>query len=256
MVKNHRDALEVPRKRRIPWTLISVVLFLLGLSVDYMFFHVVFKEKWNGITITPGSIMTKSPTSPLASPPPAPSASITESMASPHGDSSGSLAPEVLQKFQKEIAHCFGADSPLAKSTNTDRLVEQILASNPTQKAQLEVENTHVRLKDGSIRRLHLIPSDTSSSQSAKELRYYSLDNEGLPVLIPLPEERRLNPTPEFLASLLSEGTVVFHQLKENRFLKDGSHLSLNTINTHVFEFQLFSKEKTFSCRELECQCR
>jgi hypothetical protein len=142
------------------------------------------------------------------------------------------------------------------KSGSADALVEQILATHPAQKSQFEVENTHVRLKDGSIRRLHIIQSDQSGGKSARELRYFSLDAEGLPVPIPLPDKDRLDPKPEYIESLKKEGTVVYHQVKENRTLQDGSNISLDVINNSVYEFQLFGKEKTFSCRQLNCQCR
>lgn len=245
MLRNHRDALEVPLKRKIRWTLIIVVLFFAGLLVDYMFLHLVFKQKnLSGVS------------SAQEIPPPPEIASISVQNAVGEIEEDTKVPEAVLQKFQSEIAKCFGTESPVSQSTSTDRFVHELLAMNESVRSTFEVENIHVRLKDGTLRRLHLIQADPSSGKNVKELRYFSLDSEGMPVKIPLPDDKRMNPSPEFIDSLKSEGTLVFHQLKEKRTLKDGSELSLNVINNHVFEFQLFGKEKSFFCRELECQCR
>jgi hypothetical protein len=55
---------------------------------------------------------------------------------------------------------------------------------------------------------------------------------------------------------LKKDATVEFHQVKENKFLTDGSNISMNTINDRVFEFQLFGKSTSFSCREIDCRCQ
>lgn len=253
MAKNFRDAYDIPQKRQIRWTLIILVLFFLGLLVDYLFLHLVFKEKEAAMAgSTVDGTGTNGADTVVQVPPPPPS---ENPQASPTV-STGTSSPAMIEKFQKEIVKCFGAESPYAKMSSADELVKQILETHPAQKSQFEVENTHVRLNDGSVRRLHLIQSDASGGKNTRELRYYSLDAEGLPVLIPLPDKDRLNPSEAFIDSLKKEGTVIYHQVKENRTLKDGSSISLDTINNSIYEFQLFSKEMTFSCREIICQCR
>jgi hypothetical protein len=157
--------------------------------------------------------------------------------------------------FQREIVKCFGSESAYAGTRTSEQLVNEIVKSNPILSSTVEVENIHLRLKDGSERRMHLIPSDRAQNKNGRELRLFSLDSDGLPVLIPLPKQQRNNPTPAFLESLQKEGTRIFHQVKEVRMLKDGSHLSVNTIDDKVFEFQLFGREKSFSCRGLDCLC-
>jgi hypothetical protein len=73
---------------------------------------------------------------------------------------------------------------------------------------------------------------------------------------IPLKPDETLNPKPEFVDSLKKQGSIIFHQIKEKKTLKDGTRVSLNTVNDHIFEFQIFGRDKTLSCRELDCLCQ
>lgn len=261
MPENFRDPKEVPLQRKIHWVLVILALFFLGLLVDYLFLHLLFKERRHvspapitaPATDTGGGDTTNSEQTPQdrsvsLTPPPMNRANAAVS-AAPSSD-------RAVKEFQQEIAKCFGAKSPYTASATADEFIQKVLAANPVAKTQFEVENTHLRLKDGSVRRIHLIESDRSNGRSAREVRYFRLDAEGLPVAIPLPEKDRVNPSETFLASLKKDATVEFHQVKENKFLTDGSNISMNTINDRIFEFQLFGKNTSFSCREIDCRCQ
>jgi hypothetical protein len=229
-------------EKKIRWALIIFVFFLVSLAIDHFFLHIIFEERLKEQKLQSTSEPEK-PTSsvvhaarPVASQPPP------------------SETSEGLHQFQENIKACLGAD--LSKNTTPENLIQNFLEKNPVQNSQFQLENTHVRLPDGSTRRLHVIQAENSNSKGARELRYFQLDAEGLPVRIPLNREETFNPRPEFLEALKHQGSVIFHQVKENKLLKDGTSLSLNMVNDKVFEFQVFGKDKTLSCRELDCLCR
>jgi len=169
---------------------------------------------------------------------------------------------KILQKklaeqkdFQQKIDECF--DNPQLTASDTPEIfLKNLIVENPVKDSQFEMENTHVQLPDGSLRRIHLIPSDSSNSKNAIELRYFKLDGEGLPERISLSRKQTINPSKEFIQSLKSQGKIVFHQVKQHQLLKDGTQISLNEVDNKIFEIQIFSSGKTFSCRAMKCDCR
>jgi hypothetical protein len=237
------DANAGPREKKIRWALIIIVLFIVCLAIDHFFLHILFQEKLK--------VLKEENRQSKVLPKEAAPASQKPQAALPQKPQPIDTA---VVHFQENIKACLGVE--LAKNTSPESLIQNYLEKNPVQDAQFQLENTHVRLPDGSTRRLHLIHSDSTNSKHAREFRYFQLDAEGLPVRIPLKKEESFNPRPEFLESLKKQGSVVFHQVKENKILKDGTNLSVNTVNDKVFEFQVFSKNKTLSCRELDCLCR
>jgi hypothetical protein len=228
-------------KNKTHWILIILSLFFIGLAVDYFFLHILFqqklKEQQKQEEVLPVE-KTKS-TSKLEIPP-----------AAPVKNTSQGMAPA---QFQEKVEKCLG--SGLAKNSTPDALIQDLEKKNPVQATRFELENTHIRLPDGSMRRLHLIPAENTNTKKALELRYFSLDEEGLPVRIGLKPEQSFNPKPEFLESLKRQGTTTYHETKENKTLKDGTRMSLTMVNDKVYEFQIFSGGRSFSCRELNCLC-
>ncbi|WP_413290570.1 hypothetical protein [Bdellovibrio sp. HCB337] len=236
------DSTKAPREKQIRWAAIIVTFFFIGLAIDYFFLHILFKEKMREQQKQEQQQQTE-PSSRLNDAEKAKQAAKNPPKGTP------------LTQFQNIIEKCLG-DKDLAKSTSTDVLIKELESKNPVKETQFQLENTHIRLSDGTTRRLHLIQSDSSNKKNAKELRYFKLDEEGLPVSIPLENKDRINPKPEFIAELKKQGTQIFHQVKENKLLKDGTILALNTVNDRVFEFQHFGKGNTLSCRELDCRCQ
>lgn len=162
---------------------------------------------------------------------------------------------EQQKDFQAKISECF--ENPHLTSAETPEIfLKNLIAENPVEDSQFEMENTHVQLPDGSLRRIHLIPSDSSNNAKTLELRYFKLDGEGLPERIPLSRQQTINPSHEFIQSLKNQGKVVFHQLKQHQLLQDGTQVALNQVDDKIFEMQIFGAGKTFSCRAMKCQCR
>jgi len=241
------DLQTAPRKKKTRWALVIITLFIVGLVIDHFFLHLVFQKKIKEQQQENRSIEKENTQSSATLPHVIGETAPKREMATP--------TQELVRQFQENVKACLG-DHELSQSPNPESLIRHYLEKNPPQSSQFQLENTHVRLPDGSTRRVHLIHSDGGNSKYGTELRYFQLDEEGLPVRIPLKPEETFNPKPEFLDSLKKQGHVIFHQVKENKLLKDGTNISLNTVNNKVFEFQIFGKEKTLSCRELDCLCR
>jgi len=231
------------QNKKIRWGLIIVVFFFLGLAVDYFFLHILFQakvqEQHRQEEVLP---TTETPQSLHQTP-------------EPTGTPQNAQALAVLvADFQEKASRCMGPE--LGKSSSPEEFISNLEKTNPVVKSQFQLENTHIQLPDGSQRRLHLIVADNTNHKDALELRYFKLDEEGLPERIELSPEQTFNPKAVYLASLKKQGTITFQQTKDTKTLKDGTSLVLTTINNKVYEFQVFNHGKTFSCRELNCVCR
>lgn len=231
------------KHRLVPWT----VLVLLVLVVWFFFVH--------GLAKSPASQEEQEsvPTSPM------PFRRVPHELATEKNEVPTpaspveAMSPQVAD-FQKKIHDCF-PDLNVEGITNSEQLLRQEVTDNPVQKTQFEMENTHIELPDGSLRRIHLIPSEKANSANILELRYFKLDAEGLPERIPLSDKETYNPSKEFIDSLKSQGRVVFHQTKEHRWLKDGTQIEINRVDHQIFELQISQPDKTLSCRALRCLC-
>lgn len=233
--------------KKIRWGLIIVVFFFVGLAVDYFFLHILFQVKLKEhqrLEQTLPPVEKPSSQQPQASP----SSPTTIAAQDPQAQAAS------LAQFQEKAAQCMGPE--LGKSGSPDELMSALEKINPVVKSQFQLENTHIQLPDGSQRRMHLIVADNTNHKNALELRYFKLDAEGLPERIELSPEQTFNPKPAFLESLKKQGTVIFHQTKDTKTLKDGASLVLTKVNEKVYEFQIFNHGKTFSCREFNCVCR
>jgi len=238
------------QEKKIRWGLVIAVLFFAGLAIDYFFLHILFQEKLKE------QHKDQQKQEEMLSPSPTPEASPAENLQStPNGITTQEPKAEGTTKgFQEKTRQCLGAE--LAKNPGPDQLLLELEKLHPVTKTQFQLENTHIQLPDGSQRRLHLISADSTNSKNAKELRYFKLDAEGLPERIDLKPEETINPKPEFISSLKNQGKVIYHQLKETKTLNDGTSMILTTINGKAYEFQIFTKGKTLSCRSFNCACR
>lgn len=235
------------KQNKIRWGLVIVSLFFIGLAVDYFFLHILFQEKLKlqqkQEELLPPS---EEPSSQRQQPAPSSPAAVTYQ--------DPQVPATSAAQFQEKAEKCLGPQ--LGKNPTPDELIQDLEKTNPVVKNQFQLENTHIQLPDGSQRRMHLIVADDTNHKNARELRYFKVDDEGLPERIALPPEQTYNPKPEFLESLKKQGTVIFHQTKDTKTLRDGTSMVLTMVNEKVYEFQIFNHGKTFSCRETNCVCR
>ena len=234
------------------WAITFLVLILLGLAADYYFMHILFHQKQLAATEMKNSAAAEG-TTPVSS------------GLSAHSADSDAPAPVVAQdkgsasqaenNFLKSLQSC-RPDLTAQGVTTPEALLTYLNKSVGIQSEIKEVENYNIKLPDGSERRIHIIPADNENSKNRIEMRYFKLDAEGYPERIPLKPEQTFDPQPEFLNSLISQGSIKLHQIRSIAKLKDNSTLSLDMRNDRVFEFQLRGDNKTLSCRELNCLCQ
>ncbi len=231
------------------WAYTFIVLILLGLAADYFFLHTLFPH---------ARLNTVAPAEPTkiveASAPKSSEADTTQN--SEMALSAGSQKePGGENNFLKSLQAC-RADMTAQGVATPEALLAYLQKSIGKVSEIKEVENYHVKLPDGSERRLHMIPSDKENSGDHVELRYFKLDAQGYPEKIQLKPEESLDPKAEFIHSLLSQGEVNYHQIRSIAKLKDESTLSLDIRDDKVFEFQWRGSDHTLSCRQLNCQCK
>ncbi len=224
------------------WILWALVLFGLGLLTDYYFLHLLFHEKQNALN---GAKIVSAESSQKSSNPTALSDESflgeTSTVESSPEDSRKDNFLSALQTCAPEIA---------AQAVGTpEALIEYLQKSVGVKKEDVSLENYHLTLPNGSLRRVHLIVADNTNSSSQKELRFFKLDAEGYPERLPLKGT-------ETLESLLALGTVTKHEARSEFLLKDDSSLALEMHDKKVFEFQYNNHGKVLSCRFKDCLCR
>lgn len=226
------------------WILWAVILFSVGLAADYFFWHLLLGQQREEQLIE-GSLSApeETPSEPFPS---APSSSgdldavdtksfITESRTEAAANEE---APGGKDNFLDALRTCAPEVAAQAIAT-PEALLEYLQKSVGIAQEDVLIENYHLKLTDGSLRRLHLI---------GKEIRLYKLDQEGFPERVALPAGATLE-------SLLEQGHLQRHELRAELKLKDGSAINVEKHDQKVFEFQFNNHGRLLSCRQSTCQC-
>ncbi|MBV2167653.1 MAG: hypothetical protein KUL82_02995 [Bdellovibrio sp.] len=223
------------------WILWALVLFGLGLLTDYYFLHLLFHEKQNALN---GAKIVSAESSQNSSNP----ALSDESFLGAPESSESSPEDSNKDNFLSALQNC--APEIAAQTVGTpEGLVEYLQKSVGVKKEDVSLENYHLTLPNGSLRRIHVIVADNTNSSSKKELRFFKLDAEGYPERLPLKGN-------ETLLSLLALGTVTKHEARSQFLLKDDSSLALEMHDQKVFELQYNNHGKVLSCRFKDCLCQ
>lgn len=156
------------------------------------------------------------------------------------------------EQFEEALAQCLDLNTFVPVKTPEELI--QLLKSQRTRQNVL-IENYHLQLPNNEERRIHLIANEKGDSSQGRELRYFKLDAQGLPQLIPLKPKESINPDAKVLEKFLQQGQIIYHQSKESWILNDNSNLEIEFQNEKIYEFQYQLHGKIFSCRDLDCQC-
>lgn len=223
------------------WIIWAVILFSVGLLADYFFWHLILGGRNQASEVIENSIPTTIPFSENA-PQEEPVSIINDPVveekivAEAHRDN----FLESLQKCAPEIA---------AQAIATpEALMAYLKKSIGIENEDIIIENYHITLKDGSLRRIHIVAADDSNSPSKKEIKLFKLDEEGYP-------ERIATEPTETLESLLAQGSISRHEVRSVLTLKDNSSVNMELHDEKVFEFQFNNHGKILSCRYTSCYC-
>ena len=159
------------------------------------------------------------------------------------------LEPRPVQQltdFRRAAEECLGGT--WSSATNLAKDLEKTYG---VQSKNKDIENYHLKTPDGLERRIHI----TIESADKKQVRYFSVDSEGLPVPIPLTAEQRLMNPDQLIENLKAQGQIFLHQSKERWLLGNGSTFIVTFENNQTREFQIFGPSRTLSCLEEACQC-
>jgi len=151
--------------------------------------------------------------------------------------------PSSKDTFRASLQTC--APDIAAQGIGTpEALMEYLKKSVGVAKEEVDVQNYHITLPDNSERRIQVRLTDAGK----KELLFFKLDAQGYPEQLPINGD-------ETLESLLSQGHLVRKEVKANWSLKDKTHVTLQTHDDRIFEFQYMGHQKVLSCRYTDCQC-
>lgn len=219
----------------------------LAFLADYFFLHLLFPMKRAALMKEINSQVESSLRNETAAGVPAPGDSAASN---PTGSSETPGDASLTDNFEEELKKCLPGATDENPTALAGRYTKQL------KETQLVVENWHLGLPNGEQRRLMLIPSDRENAKNRPEVRWFSVDSEGLPVPLKLDPEKAFDPKPEFIAQLKGQGTVIFQQRKESNTYKDGTHAEIEWVDGSVKEIQLRLSDRTLSCADKNCQCR
>lgn len=223
------------------WITWALVLFALGVATDYYFLHILFHQKQQeALQVAEDEKAAAAEATP----------------ATTAGDDSF-----LGEKGNAQVQNDAGKDTFLASLqtcapevaaqaiATPEALMEYLQKSVGVAKEEISLENYHLTLPDGSLRRVHLITADNTNAKDKIEIRFFKLDAEGYPERLPLKGD-------ETLESLLALGKVSKHEVKSVLELKDKTTVNLEKHDNVVFEFQYNNHGKILSCRYKECLCQ
>lgn len=219
------------------WIAWALILFSAGLLADLYLFHVLFPEKQaiRKEAVAAGLDKKAAPQS------------VDRIFLEEKHVATTSPAPK-KDNFFVSLKKCAPEIAAQAIAT-PEALLEYLKKSVGLEAEETSVENFHLTLPDGSLRRIHVITADNTNSTNNKELRFFKIDPEGYPERVPLTSE-------DTLQSLLALGTITKHEAKLLYVLTDGTTANIEIHDQTVHEFQYNNHGTILSCRYKECRCR
>ena len=128
-----------------------------------------------------------------------PAAADSVSASSPPTNGASSENAALAEKDQAQIEKCLG--SPAKNMEEFKALVETKIRVEKA--AILEWKNTHFTDGEGKKFRLRLEREMSESGKESMRLKLFSVDAEGLPDLIKIPEDQMYNPSEQMVQSFL-----------------------------------------------------
>ncbi|MFN7728298.1 MAG: hypothetical protein ACK5P7_04005 [Bdellovibrio sp.] len=199
-------------------------------------------------------------------------------LAEPSGpESMGDLAPgaeSAIPELKKEaelsfaqilsdMDECFGLKSPeLPPSSSLS--IETVLSHVQSDwGSPIRIEDRwmswHLRNREGRERRLRLEVTENDEGRTTRELHYFAVDREGLPIPLELDPEKARNPSDETLNQMLREGDVFFKERAGVVQFSDNGRIDFVNIDGTLSEIEMVKGEAIFRCVNMKareaCSC-
>jgi hypothetical protein len=116
-------------------------------------------------------------------------------------------------------------------------------------------------LKAGRENRRIRVETDYSDSKATtKNLRYFKIDEQGTPIVIPLPAEQTKNPSEAFIATLQKDGEVFQEEKGLRSYFENGQEMTVTERDGKVDDVEITNGPKTFRCAGIlkenpSCKC-
>lgn len=190
-----------------------------------------------------------------------------ESLGEPLKDESKSAVNAEEQKIfgaiGSDLLNCFDLKAgslPESLPIQIESLVTAVQADfGPSTSHQDRWMNWHLRNRENSERRVRLEVNEGENGAITRELKYFAVDKEGLPVPLELAPEKKNNPSDENLDQMLKEGEVFFKEKSAYVAFAGGEHIEYVEKNGELSEFEFQKGDRFFRCQNLKtrdaCQC-
>ena len=116
-----------------------------------------------------------------------------------------------------------------------------------------------LHMPDGHERRIRLEISEQDEHGLQKELKFFVVNNEGTPISVDVPEDKRMNPSDQTIDQLLKEDEIFKKERLSFVKFSNGGLLKLLDRDNSLIEVSLQSQEKIIRCPNIKgsepCDC-
>lgn len=167
--------------------------------------------------------------------------------------------PEIL----KQVSDCIGAKFKI-DSAEIDPTFEKLNDSLRNELGDAIVNfddwaTYRIKLASGEERRIRIETNSEATAEPTRYLRYFKLDNQGLPEAIPLPEDQSTNPSDTLIASLVNEGQVLQKEEGLRKYYQGSEELVISTSNGRISDLEMIKNNRAIKCvnvNSAQAQCR
>lgn len=173
-------------------------------------------------------------------------------------------AEKSFAQILQDLEECFGIKSPesgaAAAKISVDTLLAQLQSDwGPPVRIEDRWMSWHLRNREGRERRLRLEVTENDEGRTTRELHYYAIDREGLPIPLELDPEKSLNPSDETLNQMLREGDVFFKERAGVVQFSGNERIDFVNIDGTLAEIEVVKGDSIFRCVNLKareaCSC-
>jgi len=161
-----------------------------------------------------------------------------------------------------DLRNCFGfqgEEIPKAVPVTLDNLMAQFPKEMGSANNYDRWMNWHLRNKEGNERRLRLEVNENDEGKVMRELRWFAVDREGLPIPLELDPATAFNPKDDAINKMLSEGEVFFREKAGGAAFASGDRVDYVVRNDILAEIEVTKGSIFYRCASMQsrdsCQC-
>jgi len=171
---------------------------------------------------------------------------------------------EIFQKKMNDMRICLELEKTNNESLNPnfDNLYRFVMNDFGNSFHQTsEWSNTHLKLENGEERRIRIEVEATSEQNATKKLSYFGLDEDKLPIRIPVDRELETASTEDVLKKLESEGKITFKENASRAYFASGNQIYFTEKNGTLADLEVQNKSgRIFKCNDVTqsenlCRC-